>query len=50
MAKGHTNAEIAEEMFISLRTITTHVSNIFNKLDGQNRSSAFAYALEHRLV
>lgn len=50
MAKGHTNAEIADEMFISLRTITTHVSNIFNKLDVKNRAAAVAYALENQLV
>lgn len=50
LAKGHTNAEIADEMFISLRTITTHVSNIFAKLDVKNRSAAIARALNEQLV
>lgn len=50
IAKGHTNAEIADDMFISPRTITTHISNIFMKLDVKNRSTAVAVALDQGLV
>ena len=50
LAKGHTNAEIAEEMFLSTRTVTTHISNIFNKLGVNNRSRAIAVAIEASLV
>ncbi len=50
MAQGRTNAEIAEEMYISLRTITTHASNIFAKLEVKNRSSAVAVAQQAGLL
>lgn len=50
MAKGHTNAEIADELFISERTITTHASNIFGKLEVKNRSAAVAYARKAGLL
>lgn len=50
MAKGYTNAEIADEMFISPRTITTHCSNIFSKLEVKNRAAAVALALTEELV
>lgn len=50
MAKGYTNAEIADEMFISLRTITTHCSNIFSKLEVKNRAAAIALALTEEMV
>lgn len=49
-AKGLTNAEIADEMFVSKRTITTHLTNIFGKLEVKNRSSAIAVATQAGLV
>lgn len=50
LAKGLTNAEIAEEMFVSTRTITTHLSNIFGKMEVNNRSHAVSLAMQHGLV
>ena len=47
---GHPDREIAEALFISPRTVTTHVTNILNKLGVNSRSAAAAYAVRHDLV
>jgi DNA-binding NarL/FixJ family response regulator len=47
---GRTDREIADELFISKRTVTTHVSNIFNKLGLNTRAEAAAYAVRNGLV
>lgn len=46
VARGLSNAEIAEEMFVSTRTVTTHLTNIFGKLEVTNRSRAAAVAIQ----
>ncbi len=50
MAKGHSNQEIAEQLFLSLNTIKTHASNIFMKLDVQRRTQAIQKAKELGLL
>jgi DNA-binding CsgD family transcriptional regulator/tetratricopeptide (TPR) repeat protein len=40
LASHRTNNEIADELFVSPRTVTTHVANIFNKLGVSNRRDA----------
>ena len=50
VATGKTNRAIADELFISERTVERHVSNIFIKLDVSSRAAATAYAYEHQLV
>ena len=40
MAKGHSNQEIAEILFLSLSTVKTHNQNIFDKLDVKRRTQA----------
>lgn len=50
VAAGNTNRAIAEELFLSEKTVARHISNIFNKLDLSNRAEATAYAYEHDLV
>ena len=40
MAKGLSNAEIAEKLFVSLNTVKTHSSKIFEKLDVKRRTQA----------
>ena len=50
VAAGKTNREIAGELFISARTVTTHLGNIFNKISTANRAEAAAYATRHGLV
>ena len=47
---GHSDREIAEALFISPRTVTTHVSNIFNKLGLSTRAEAAAFAVRNGLV
>jgi len=50
MTKGKTNQEIADELFIALKTVKVHVSNILSKLDVQDRTQAVIYAFHHSLV
>lgn len=50
IAAGKTNRRIANELFISERTVERHVSGIFMKLDVSSRAAATAYAFEHGLV
>ena len=50
VAAGKSNPEIAEELFISPRTVTTHVSNILNKINASNRAEAATYASRQGLV
>jgi two-component system, NarL family, response regulator LiaR len=50
MAQGKSNQEIADELFISLKTVKTHVSNILSKLQVQDRTQAVIYAFKHSLT
>lgn len=50
MTEGKTNQEIADELFIALKTVKTHVSNILSKLGVQDRTQAVIYAFKHSLV
>lgn len=50
VATGRNNPEIAEELFISRHTVVSHLSNIFEKIDVENRAQAAAYAVEHSIA
>jgi DNA-binding CsgD family transcriptional regulator len=50
LAKGKTNRAIGEELFISEKTVASHVSHIFTKLDLTSRSAATAYAYDRGLI
>ncbi|WP_461224459.1 response regulator [Lacticaseibacillus suihuaensis] len=50
IAKGKSNQEIATELFITLKTVKTHVSNILAKLEVEDRTQAAIYAFQHGLV
>lgn len=50
MAQGKSNQEIADELFIALKTVKVHVSNILGKLEVQDRTQAVIYAFKHGLV
>ncbi|WP_203364528.1 response regulator transcription factor [Bacillus sp. REN10] len=50
VAQGKANQDIADELFISLKTVKTHVSNILSKLEVQDRTQAVIYAFQNGLV
>jgi two-component system response regulator NreC len=50
IALGHTNNEIAEQLYLSVRTIESHRSHIQQKLGLTTRAELVGYALEHDLV
>jgi DNA-binding CsgD family transcriptional regulator len=50
LARGRTNRAIASALFISEKTVASHVGHIFTKLGVTSRSAATAYAYEHKLV
>lgn len=50
MARGHTNQQIADALFISLNTVKTHASNLFAKLDVRRRTQAVRRARELQLL
>ena len=47
---GMTDREIGENLFISIKTVGNHVSNILNKTSTANRTEAAAYATRHSIV
>lgn len=50
ISEGKSNQEIADELFITLKTVKTHVSNILSKLDVDDRTQAAIYAFKHGIV
>ena len=48
--EGKSNAEIGEELAVSLSTARFHVSTILSKLGATNRAEAAALAVKHGLV
>jgi two-component system, NarL family, response regulator NreC len=50
IALGHTNAEIADQLYLSVRTVETHRAHIQQKLSRSSRAELVQYALENKLV
>jgi DNA-binding NarL/FixJ family response regulator len=50
VAGGITSAQIAEELFLSRRTVETHLTSIYRKLGVGSRTAAIRFALEHDLA
>ena len=50
IATGMTNNEIAAALYLSVKTVSRHLSNIFTKIDVTSRAAATAFAFEHQLV
>jgi two-component system response regulator NreC len=50
IALGHTNAEIASQLYLSVRTVESHRANILRKLALTTRAELVRYALDHGLV
>ncbi len=49
IAEGKNNKEIAENLFISEKTVKNHVSNIFKKIQVNDRTQAAIYAYKHNI-
>ena len=47
LAAGCTNRQIADELFLSQKTVARHVSNIFTKIGVTTRTAAARFAFEH---
>jgi two-component system, NarL family, response regulator DevR len=50
VARGLTNKQIADKLYVSEKTARNHVSHILEKLGFSRRSEAAAFAVEHKLV
>lgn len=50
LARGYAYKEIARELFISIKTVETHVSNVLRKLQMSNRYELSRWAADRRLV
>lgn len=48
--KGSRNTEIASELFISTKTVESHLSRIFEKLGVATRTQAAIYAVKNKLL
>lgn len=49
ISRGRTNKEIAQEIFLSEKTVRNYVSSILNKLNLATRAEAAAFAVQHRI-
>jgi DNA-binding NarL/FixJ family response regulator len=49
VARGLTNDQVADQLFLSKRTVTTHLTSIYTKLGVTSRNAATRFALEHGL-
>jgi DNA-binding NarL/FixJ family response regulator len=50
LAFGHTNKDIADQLFISPDTVKTHLEHIFEKLGASDRTAAVAEALRRQII
>ena len=49
-AQGLSDAQVAEQLVISSRTVNWHLTSIYSKLGVSSRCAATRYAMEHKLV
>lgn len=50
VAYGKTNQEVADALFISARTVSTHLTSIYGKLDVSTRTAAASWAIRHGIA
>ena len=49
LAQGHSNREIAQQLYLSEKTVANHITHIFTKLNVENRAGATAFAVRQGL-
>jgi DNA-binding CsgD family transcriptional regulator len=50
VAQGLTDAEAAERLFISPRTVSQHMRSVYNKLGVSSRAAATRWAVQHEII
>ena len=50
VARGLTDAQVAEQLVVSYRTVTTHLCSIYGKIGVSSRSAATRFAVEQHLT
>ena len=50
IGQGHTNAEIARQLFVGEGTVKTHINHVFTKLNLRDRAAAIIFAYDHNLI
>ena len=50
LAAGHSNTEIAQQLFVSETTVKTHINHIYAKIGAADRAQAVRYAYQHHLT
>jgi DNA-binding NarL/FixJ family response regulator len=50
VAEGLTNAQVAQRLFLSPRTVQRHLNSIYHKLGVSSRTAATRFAIEHGLL
>ncbi len=50
ITEGYSNAEIADKLFISIRTVDTHKNNLISKTGSKNLVSLLIYAIKNKIV
>ena len=45
LSEGYSNKEVSDRLFISIQTVKTHVTHIFEKLEARDRTHAVAKAM-----
>jgi DNA-binding NarL/FixJ family response regulator len=50
VAEGLTNAQVAQRLFLSPRTVQRHLNSIYHKLGASSRTAATRFAIEHDLL
>ena len=50
VTQGLTDAQVADQLILSPRTVQGHLRSIYNKINVSSRAAATRYAVEHKLV